>query len=221
MIVQAGILIQFYTINTFIISLIQILIINISIISFFNNTLFIAPFFLVLCYFKHTFIDRINENFYNIFKQKNNWFKRQQNIKQLIGEHNEFCEKLFIYNKFLSKIYFAIILNMIPMSLLILQQVLFEDLEYKAYLLMVFMLVTWIVEMSFYQYYYALLSLKIHKTRKHLPQLQWRINGCPFRVVLRNKLQLMAYFERLNSNNKIGLTIGPTIVLTLPVFTNV
>ena len=69
------------------------------------------------------------------------------------------------------------------------------------------------------QYFYAYLSKQVHKCTKTLAQVQWKVKGWPFR--LSTKLKLMAYFERLSANKKIGFTLGPTVTVTFPVFAQV
>ena len=68
-------------------------------------------------------------------------------------------------------------------------------------------------------YTLAHFSRLTHRTAVPLSGLQWRLKGLPFG--LRHKIKVMSYFERLSSNRKFGVTIGPTITLTIPVFSHV
>ena len=134
-------------------------------------------------------------------------------------EHNTFCTTLHLYNKFWSKLYLAFVLMLLPTNLMWMQQFFFEQLEPVARIFIGFTISVWLLQIFFIQLAFARMSQQSHKTVKMLSKIQWRLNGWPFR--LNNKIKLMTYFERLSSNRKIGVTIGPTIVLTLPVFAQV
>ena len=139
-----------------------------------------------------------------------------RNIKQFIEEHNDFCHIFVTYIKFWSKLYFAFFFTLIPINLVLLHQILFEDIEWKIRVFLAFAAVVLTLEVYIILYFFAYISYEIHKTTKLLARLQWRLKGWPFR--LRNKLKLMKYFEKLSSKRKIGFTIGSILVLTFPVF---
>ena len=64
----------------------------------------------------------------------------------------------------------------------------------------------------------AYMSKHIHRTAVPLSRLQWKFKGIRYLLL---KLKLMTYFERLSSTRKIGVTLGPTITLTMPIFSQV
>jgi len=163
-------------------------------------------------------IKQINDKY--LYKSENdttfNTYKAYKMTETFIVEHNNYCEKFKRYNMFWSQIYFAYIIAIIPINLMNLYQFLFENLIIQFRILFVFLLIITVFLFFVLQYIYAYISYQIHKPCIRLSQLQWRINGYPFRM--RFKLKLMAYFERLSSDRKIGPTLGPTITLTFPVF---
>ena len=124
-----------------------------------------------------------------------------------------------VYNKFWSKPYFALMLTMVPVHLLLLHTILFENTNdhVKFYLTIITIYLT--IGHFLLQFFYAYLTKQIHQNSKLLAHLQWRLKGWPFR--LQSKLKLIAYFERLSANKKIGITLGPTVTLTFPIFAQV
>lgn len=163
-----------------------------------------------------------NKKIMNIFHPNIIAFQRNLNIhihkcvKQFILEHNHFCHELYEMNRFWSKLYFIFTFNLIPTNLILLHQLLFENLETLARLVIGVSSLLWIIEIFLIPFVLAHLTKQIHKTTKMLAQLQWRLNGWPFR--LRNKIKLMAYFERLSHKKKIGISIGQLVVITYAVF---
>ena len=175
--------------------------------------------------FGRLLIKKINAriiNFFILSSNSNQMFVKSGNfqiyksVKQFIGEHNQLCIKVEEYNKFWNKLYFAFLLTIIPMNLMSFHQLFFEPLDFEYRLFVAFSAFVMILDLFAIQYCFASNSNQIHKTTKLLARLQWRLNGWPFR--LQTKLKLMSYFERLSHKKKIGFTIGPTIVLTFPVF---
>ena len=176
---------------------------------------------LVFGYSGNYFINKINRNLFNIFnknirKHRNIQFKR---VKQFIEDHNEFCKLLAEINQFWSKIYLVFLLTIFPINLIWMHQFFFEQLDYLALIFIGPANLIMFLEIVLIQYRIAKVSNNIHKTDKILVRIQWTIKGWPFR--LKPKLKLQTYFERLSSKKKIGISIGPIIVLTVPVFAQV
>ena len=140
-------------------------------------------------------------------------------IKSFIIEHKNICEEIYKFNEFGKTIYLIIILTVIPMHLCLSHQFLFEDIEPVIKILFFFIIIIEIYTIFFFQCYFASLSSKLHKCVKILSRLQWSLNGWPF--AMRPKLKLLIYFERLSSDRKIGIIIGPLGVMTYPLFCKV
>ena len=179
----------------------------------------------LICFVAIIHLKSINRRIFHLLDKNVVLFQRSlnihiyKNIKQFIEEHNDFCHIFVDYNRFWSKVYFAFFFTLIPINLVLLHQILFEDIEWKIRLFLGFAAIILTLEVYIIQYIFAYISYEIHKTTKLLARLQWRLKGWPFR--LRIKLKLMTYFERLSSKRKIGFTIGSTIVLTFPIFLQV
>ena len=167
-------------------------------------------------------LKKINSKITNLFHKNVVLFQRsqrnyiQRSVNQFIEEHNEFCHTFLEYNRFWSKVYLVFLLTIFPNNLMMFHQVLFEQLQLNYRIIFTSMAILMILSLYLLQFGFAYICKQIHKTTKQLSQLQWRLNGWPFR--LNNKIKLMSYFERLSSQRKIGLSLGPTVVLTFPVF---
>ena len=176
----------------------------------------------LICFVAIVCLKGINRRIFHLLDKNVVSFQRSliihihRNVKQFIEEHNDFCQTFVVYNRFWCKLIFAFFFTLIPINLVLLHQILFEDIEWEIRLFLSFEAILLTLEVYIIQYIFAFISYEIHKTTKLLARLQWRLKGWPFR--LRIKLKLMTYFERLNSNRKMGFTIGPTVALTYPVF---
>ena len=170
-------------------------------------------------------LKNINNKNKTFFKTKHNLFKKSihfdlhKDIKRFIEEHNDFCRLFHLYNKFWSRVYLTFFLTLIPLNLIWLHTFFFEQIDQKFRIFIGFTSFVLTLMIFILQYSFAYISNQIHKNTKILSKLQWRLNGWPFR--LQNKLKLMTYFERLSNTRKIGLSLGPTVVLTFPVFAQV
>ena len=154
-----------------------------------------------------------------VSKLKLNNIQIHTNVKQFIEEHNQFCQTLLEFNRFWSKIYISFMLLIFPINLMLLHQLILEQVDLSYRIILAFTSIVLTLDFYLIQYCLANISTKIHKMTKILARLQWRLNRWPFR--LNNKIKLMTYFERLSSDRKIGITIGPTVVLTVQVFNQV
>ena len=217
-----GLLVIYYDLVSFLISLpFQMVLKVICYIMVYHSVVTISSAG-VLCIFLIDAINTINKKIDNLFDKSVLLFQRtlnihiHRNIKQFIEEHNELSHTIIVYNKFWRGPYFVFIVTGIPISLMLMHQLFFEPVQFRIRIVMALVSLSVNLQLYLFQLSFAYLSKQIHKTTKQLSQLQWRLNGWPFR--LNNKIKLMTYFERLSSNRKIGFTIGPTIVLTYPIF---
>ena len=143
----------------------------------------------------------------------------QAHVQKFIVRHNNFCEVYQQIFKLMSKNMFHYYLTVIPISLLMIHQVFFEELPLEYKFVYTLLTISALYGTIVNQYIMAHMSRLTHRTAVPLSRLQWRLKGLPFG--LRHKIKVMSYFERLSSNRKFGVTIGPTITLTIPVFSQV
>ena len=146
-------------------------------------------------------------------------FVIHRELRKFMSDHNEICRLFLVYNKFFSKLYFNIVITLVPASLILFHTILFEKINGNVKSYLIFATIVLIASIFISQYFYAYLTKQVHKHTLLLSKIQWNVKGWPFR--LQTKLKLMAYFERLSANKKIGLTLGPTMTLTFLVFSQV
>ena len=156
----------------------------------------------------------LNNNNNTLF---DNMSKTRQRIINFITEHNTYCSALDDYNRFWNKLFFAFLVIMFPCCFVTQHVVLFTKINTVLY---IFGIASTIIIMVFFCLAFgcAYMSKHIHRTAVPLSRLQWRLKGIRYRLF---KLKLMTYFERLSSNRRIGVTLGPTITLTIPIFSQV
>ena len=170
-------------------------------------------------------INNINLKVINLFNYKVTAFQLNMDlylyktIKTFIEQHNQFCIAIQEYNTFWSKILFSFLLFQLPINIFITHQIFFENLIFlvKIILIVLLLINMWILWINFY--IFAFLSFKIHYSTNTLSRLQWRLNRWPIRIAF--KIKLMAYFERLNSKKRIGVSLGPFSILTFNIFSQV
>ena len=140
-------------------------------------------------------------------------------VKTFTEEHNRFCTHINAINQFWKYLFLTVLVTIIPINLIMMQQLLFEDISLQLRLLFVVSLF-WNFALLFgVQYFFASVSVKIHIMYAKLSRLQWCLNGYPFRM--RIKMKLIMCFERLSSTkHRIGITMG-SIVFTMPLFAKV
>ena len=204
--------ISYYTYKTLLIAAIPHLALNIGIVSLMVDWLRILYCGLIFAYMFINGIHHINRTVYQGMKEK--FSNLNKTIYRFLSQHNELCQTLYLYNMFWSKLYLIILLTIIPSNLLWIYQFFYEHLDLEVYILIGCTVIIWTSGVFGVQYCFAYLSKKIHSPYKPLARIQWRMNGWSIRLA--TKLKLMAYIERLGSHKKIGLTVGPTDVLTLP-----
>ena len=140
-------------------------------------------------------------------------------IRKFIILHNHYSTILNKLNFLYSRLLLLCLLLYMPPNLIVIHLVLFENTDIVTKYVFAYTAFYTSIIMIILLYVGANLSKEAHRTTIHLSRLQWRINGQPFG--LRHKIKLMSYFERLSSNRKIGITIGPTVTLTMNIFSQV
>jgi hypothetical protein len=137
-------------------------------------------------------------------------------MRQFIERHNRLCERLRDYNRFSSYLVLNQLMCVIPLNLICWHQLLFERLSLKIKIIYFIANISWVSYTLGFIFFSALLSLRLHSMCKRLAQIQWQLSG--WIVRLRMKLKIMTYFERLSSDRKLGLTMGPFGAATIRAF---
>ena len=209
---------KYYTIKIFAISIFFLSFYSILFTMIFDVIIMITFFILIMLTMKK-FIEKTNEIILNI-NCPNKLFQSNINIlnsiRKFIMLHNHYSTIMYKINYLYSRLLLACLLLCMPANLIIINFSLFENTALEVKLLISCLAFNISGLMIILLYVLAYLSKESHRTTIHLSRLQWRINGQPFG--LRHKIKLMSYFERLSSNRKIGITIGPTVTLTMNIF---
>jgi hypothetical protein len=80
----------------------------------------------ILFYCK-TIFKSFNNSIKQLFDRKRKAFLKYKTIDRLIKDHNSICLDIKLYNRFWQKYYFFLTFTLIPVNLLILQLLLFEE----------------------------------------------------------------------------------------------
>ncbi len=169
-------------------------------------------------FYFHLKLDEVNQKLRNLLLSKKlNQNQISMSVKSLIAEHNQICVQISNLNKFWNKIYFNLVLIIIPINVCFTHQFLFGSLE--LYVQFYFGLTVFIelIVIFLFQFLTASVSTEIHKSEKYLARIQRNITKRSL-FCIRIKFKLLTYFERLRSNRKIGFAIGSVAVMTLPLF---
>lgn len=213
----------YYTPSTFIISLPFITFYFTAFLFTIANCYICEYFSSIFFYHGYLFIQKTNHCLIekpstSILFQKFINLKLNYQLRMFINQHNHYCTFVGQFNPLWSRLYLSLLM-VIPMSLLMTHQILFEDVDREWRTMLSFMCVILHSVFFFNSFICGYLSELIHRMSVPLSRRQWTLksltNG------LRLKIKTMSYFERLAANRRIGLTIGPTIALTLPIFAKV
>ena len=180
----------------------------------------ITVHFLVM-YVMMKFIKKTNSIIMNVGANKlfQNNITILNTIRKFIMLHNHYSTIMYKINFLCSRLLLACSILCMPPNLIVIHLLFFENSDLVTKFLFVWIAFNSSIIIILILYAMANLSKESHRTTVHLSRLQWRINGQPFG--LRYKIKLMSYFERLSSNRKIGITIGPTVTLTMNLFSQV
>ena len=215
-----GFNLRFYTWNQLMFALIPELVTILVLYTFYLDAFVATSFALTLVFY---FLLRINQINSYLDQSSEKFFRNTQSspisITKFIEEHCEFSREIKILDKFYGQLNFAFIFAMYPMSLIFLHLFLFEDIHLLSRIFYGFIIVIECVLLFGVQYFFASLSAKLHKSCKLLSKIQWTLNRRP--SSLRLKLKLQAYFERLNSKKKIGISIASLTVMCYPLLSRV
>jgi hypothetical protein len=84
-------------------------------------------YYFIAFFYCKTIFKSFNNSIKQLFDGKGKAFLKYKTIDQLIKDHNSICLDIKLYNKFWQKYYFALTYTLIPMDLVILQLILFEE----------------------------------------------------------------------------------------------
>jgi hypothetical protein len=85
-------------------------------------------YYFIVCYYCNKRFESFNNYIKQLLNQKSKAFLKYKTFDQLIEDHNRICSEIKLYNKFWQKYYFSLTYTLIPINLLVLQLILFEDL---------------------------------------------------------------------------------------------
>jgi hypothetical protein len=84
-------------------------------------------YYFIVCSYCKTIFKSFNNSIKQLFDGKGKAFLKYKTIDQLIKDHNSICLDIKLYNKFWQKYYFSLAYTLIPINLMGLQILLFED----------------------------------------------------------------------------------------------
>jgi hypothetical protein len=84
-------------------------------------------YYFIVCFYCKTIFKSFNNSIKQLFDGKRKTFLKRKTIDQLIKDHNSICLDIKLYNKFWQKYYFSLTYTLIPINLLLLQLILFEE----------------------------------------------------------------------------------------------
>jgi hypothetical protein len=82
-------------------------------------------YYFIVCLYCKTIFKSFNNSIKQLFDGKT--FLKYKTIDQLMKDHNSICLDIKLYNKFWQKYYFSLTYTLIPINLIFLQLILFED----------------------------------------------------------------------------------------------
>jgi hypothetical protein len=84
-------------------------------------------YYFIVCFYCKTIFKSFNNSIKLLFDGKGKAFLKYKTIDQLIKNHNSICLDIKLYNKFWQKYYFSLTYTLIPMNLIVLELILFEE----------------------------------------------------------------------------------------------
>jgi hypothetical protein len=90
-------------------------------------------YYLIVCYYCKIRFKSFNDYLNSLRDEKIRAFINYKTIDQLIKDHNSICSDIKNYNKFWQKYYIALTYTLIPINLLSLQLLCFEDLLFPVF----------------------------------------------------------------------------------------
>jgi hypothetical protein len=79
-------------------------------------------YYFVVCYYVNLRFNTLNRMILEAIKKFH-----INKLQEILAEHNSICDDIFAFNKFWKKCFFAINYNIIPINLMLLHEILFED----------------------------------------------------------------------------------------------
>jgi hypothetical protein len=112
-------------------------------------------------------------------------------VNKLLCEHNRICGQIIDYNKFWKNFYFTINYTLIPMNLMLLQQLLFEDLMLITFIMNLIFSVGYSLTHFVLNHLTASINREASKSHKYLQKLIIKILSSNDR---KRKLKVIYFF---------------------------
>jgi hypothetical protein len=87
-------------------------------------------YFFIVCYYCKIRFKSFNRK---IGANNNKIFIKNELFDALLEEHNEICDTIILYNKFWSKYYFALTYTLIPVNLMLIEEISFHKLNFATF----------------------------------------------------------------------------------------
>jgi hypothetical protein len=87
-------------------------------------------YYFIVCYYCRIRFKSFNRK---IGANNNKIFIKNEFFDALLEEHNEICDTIILYNKFWSKYYFALTYSLIPVNLMLIEEIAFHKLNFATF----------------------------------------------------------------------------------------
>ena len=175
-----------------------------------------STFLYLIFYFLNLRIESLNQRLDQLIEKYRELNARNitRMATKLIEEHNSICKQIGDFNRFWSKYLFYMLLSLMPLSLFMLNQVIFKEMQVLYKMMNVLaVIIAWLF-IFVISYFASMVSESLKKTAKKLFKLEMIVdqNKNKSSDRLRTKLVAMSAFERV-TNRYIGFSVGPMFVI--------
>ncbi|CAG2100672.1 unnamed protein product [Medioppia subpectinata] len=190
-----------------------------------SDTLVSGTFVVILCYYIHLRVDQINDRlrWVRVYRRTGESMatvaaRVGPSVTAYAAQHRYLCQQLRRFNSYWCYVYLAFLIIVTPMNLILLHQVAFDNMLIVYRMIYCVAIMCQFVILFGVQYYFAVFSRKMHAMYGRLSRLQWCLGAAPG-----VKWRLTVFAESLNQRwaPPIGLTIGPTVVITFDVLSKI
>jgi hypothetical protein len=157
------------------------------------KTFFPALYYFIVCFYCKTIFKSFNNSVKLLFDGKGKTFLKYKTIDQLMKDHNSICLDIKLYNKFWQKYYFSLIYTLIPMNLVLLQLILFEEQILAMFLGMLSFFMGTIISHLMFNLMTASINSEASKSYKSLLELYLKTNS-----LLNMRRKLKVNFKKSN-----------------------
>jgi hypothetical protein len=154
-------------------------------------------YYFIVVYYCKTSFKSFNNYINQLLIQKSKAFLKYKTIDQLIKDHNRICSEIKLYNKFWQKYYFVLTYTLIPMNLLVLQLMLFEDLKLPVLWTAIAFFLGTIASHLIFNSITASINSEALKSHKALVQIYLKMN---YSLNIKRKIKVKQNFEDFHKN---------------------